>query len=811
MVEQAHKDALRERAAASAQLQEAHATISETRAMLAEERGKNTKVRFILRQTFPFILKQFKQLRHMSPELCLLLPLFQNCDRLSVSSHSTPRFLRTQVEEKLLESGNELRRKATQIQTLETESDGLRGKLDKTLGELQAAQEATRAGELKVARLTSQVKNAEESAEEARAQCERLREELDRALKGANAEVKAAGTGPLPRSASRSPTRRRSHGDPSPGAASPQSPKGSAEDIKRRVALQQEDLDARAKELEAREAAIDERLRVREEEHAARLAASAQAHEQHLYEQSQRAAETASAAAAQTAAEHAAAIAEREEAVVAAEAEINRRQEDVAREGERTIDLMKRTESDAKLLAEQRRAIERREKLLEKAEAAMVAQKRRLDRRESELNARSSGLDLHPTSPTDSRGGEGEAEPLSPFMPVLKALSPRLKVAATYVAEISPNLHAATKSISPVLKKARDAASGLFITGPTEEDANGREGKLTAVASTPSRSMSAKRRRVNADDDTVEEDKNQLPRTNKKRKSLGAAVLSVLRSAMGYQEEEDELSGEDESEDEDGGVDVAGKLDGAFAEVAAGSGAAQKWRRGDSKSGGATTTEPASVERGTPLALRRLYSSPMRYHSMKKSSPGFVRTPQSYAGEGASAEAVPSSSKGSKSKKAPSQKAQPNSSSAKKASKKRPAAAADTTGESSKAVSDARKAADETAIAQVVQKGRKTGGRNRAEATAAVAKALTSGEDDDDGGSIAAAGSKSTAAVTKQPPSRTTKGRGNMKSSSQLVDQTTNEAAATTKRPARAVKAPATEAVPLRRSTRVTRSSAKRY
>ena len=44
MIEAAHKDALRERAAAAAKLQEAHDVIAELRALLSEERNKCSKV-----------------------------------------------------------------------------------------------------------------------------------------------------------------------------------------------------------------------------------------------------------------------------------------------------------------------------------------------------------------------------------------------------------------------------------------------------------------------------------------------------------------------------------------------------------------------------------------------------------------------------------------------------------------------------------------------------------------------------------------------------------------------------------------------
>ena len=44
MIEQAHKDALRERATSAAQLQEANDTITQLRASIAEERNKSAKV-----------------------------------------------------------------------------------------------------------------------------------------------------------------------------------------------------------------------------------------------------------------------------------------------------------------------------------------------------------------------------------------------------------------------------------------------------------------------------------------------------------------------------------------------------------------------------------------------------------------------------------------------------------------------------------------------------------------------------------------------------------------------------------------------
>jgi hypothetical protein len=64
-----------------------------------------------------------------------------------------------------------------------------------------------------------------------------------------------------------------------------------------------------------------------------------------------------------------------------------------------------------------------------KAEVAMAAQRRRLDRREAELNTRSAAGGLQAVSPmeehadADVAGGDGQLS--SPFMPVMKAMSPR--------------------------------------------------------------------------------------------------------------------------------------------------------------------------------------------------------------------------------------------------------------------------------------------------------------------------------------------------------------------------------------------------
>jgi hypothetical protein len=138
---------------------------------------------------------------------------------------------------------------------------------------------------------------------------------------------------------------------------------------------------------------------------------------------------------------------------------------------------------------------------------------------------------------------------------------PALRAAAAYASDISPRVRAATAAtaatVSPVLKKAKEAASGFFDAA-LPQAAAAAAAVAAAAVTTPGSNKRKKRASADVDEEPAADEQ---PRpttagrlqntTNKKRKSLGAQAMSFLRAAVGIDVEEEE---DEETSDEEVGM-----------------------------------------------------------------------------------------------------------------------------------------------------------------------------------------------------------------------------------------------------------------
>ena len=267
--------------------------------------------------------------------------------------------------------------KQKEIETLRTEVEELRKKLDETFEKLSATEQSARSAEAEAVKLGSRAEAAEQTVAETHVIHARQKEEIRKLQQELDTR----------------------HGnDTVNGDARDDPVQKEATDVLDQSKLQAdvrwvnnsqcvEELEARVKELQVREAELAEKLHSEEEKHAAKLASMTAQHEHYLREQSRNAVESASAAAAQAAAQFDATISERERAVAAAEAQIQLRRDEIEREGTRMTEMLRCAENDSATAAKQLKSLEERLTAMEKAEASIMS--RRLEHDETKIEIRS--------------------------------------------------------------------------------------------------------------------------------------------------------------------------------------------------------------------------------------------------------------------------------------------------------------------------------------------------------------------------------------------------------------------------------------
>ena len=381
MVEQAHHDTLRERAAAATKLAETRAEVDKLRGMLERERGVHAR-----------------------------------------------------VEQDLAESTRITKSNSKELETQKNEADSLRSQLNDTFEQLRQARDLLRASQAKVADFESRVDGAEQSLTEARARSpvhrktiEKTQKDLTKALgenKGLRSEIselkselkKVVNELTRAREAPASPEgRHRSRGGTSTApvesavtsavAAQVQALeerdaalKKCEKDIHKRedeIAQAYKSIEEQSNTLDLKRAARDEELREKEQEHV-----------EYLEKQSMLAVATASAAAAQAASQYDEGISKREEEVSRQEDKLSERHVLFEREQARMAEVMRRAETDA---------------------AAAKAELKTIEEFAAKVNARSVELGMSMLSPKTEKNRSRKRN----VNPWARKLCPRLGLAGS--------------------------------------------------------------------------------------------------------------------------------------------------------------------------------------------------------------------------------------------------------------------------------------------------------------------------------------------------------------------------------------------